>query len=45
MDIHFEYNTGVIDVFINALRKKHSLHDEMRYIQTVGGSSVIWLRN
>jgi len=36
-DIHFEYNTGVIDVFINALRKKLDLHDEDGYIQTVRG--------
>jgi two-component system copper resistance phosphate regulon response regulator CusR len=36
-DIHFEYNTGVIDVFINALRKKLDLHDEEGYIQTVRG--------
>lgn len=36
-DIHFEYNTGVIDVFINSLRKKLDLHDEEGHIQTVRG--------
>ena len=32
-DIHFEYNTGVIDVYINALRKKLKLSKEEGYIQ------------
>lgn len=36
-DIHFEYNTGVIDVYINALRKKLRLQDDENYIQTVRG--------
>lgn len=36
-DIHFEYNTGVIDVYINALRKKLTLTDAENYIQTVRG--------
>ncbi|MDP4711696.1 MAG: response regulator transcription factor [Saprospiraceae bacterium] len=36
-DIHFEYNTGVIDVYINALRKKLALTDAENYIQTVRG--------
>ncbi|HEY9168194.1 MAG TPA: response regulator transcription factor [Lutibacter sp.] len=36
-DIHFEYNTGVIDVYINALRKKLRLRDDENYIQTVRG--------
>ncbi len=36
-DIHFEYNTGVIDVFINSLRKKLDFHDEEGFIQTVRG--------
>ncbi|WP_316928881.1 winged helix-turn-helix domain-containing protein [Rhodonellum psychrophilum] len=35
--MHFEYNTGVIDVFINSLRKKLGLHKEEDYIQTVRG--------
>ncbi len=40
-DIHFEYNTGVIDVYINALRKKLSLSDKDNYIQTVRGVGYI----
>lgn len=36
-DIHFEYNTGVIDVFINSLRKKLGLKKEEDYIQTIRG--------
>lgn len=40
-DIHFEYNTGVIDVFINALRKKLMLSEEENYIQTVRGIGYI----
>ncbi len=36
-DIHFEYNTGVIDVYINALRKKLNLSEDENYIQTVRG--------
>lgn len=36
-DIHFDYNTGVIDVFINSLRKKLELTDDEQYIQTVRG--------
>ena len=36
-DIHFEYNSGVIDVYINALRKKLSLNEEENYIQTIRG--------
>ncbi|WP_111671866.1 response regulator transcription factor [Algoriphagus litoralis] len=36
-DIHFEYNTGVIDVFINSLRKKLNLHIDEDYIQTIRG--------
>ncbi|WP_317130334.1 response regulator transcription factor [Changchengzhania lutea] len=34
-DIHFDYNTGVIDVFINALRKKLKLGKDDNYIQTI----------
>lgn len=33
-DIHFEYDTGVIDVYINALRKKMA---GLNYIRTVRG--------
>ena len=40
-DIHFEYNTGVIDVYINALRKKLSLTDDENYIQTIRGVGYI----
>jgi len=40
-DIHFEYNTGVIDVYINALRKKLLLSEEENYIQTVRGIGYI----
>jgi len=40
-DIHFEYNTGVIDVYINALRKKLKLTKDDNYIQTVRGVGYI----
>ncbi len=40
-DIHFEYNTGVIDVYINALRKKLALSAEENYIQTIRGIGYI----
>lgn len=40
-DIHFEYNTGVIDVYINALRKKLHLNKEEDYIQTIRGVGYI----
>lgn len=40
-DIHFDYNTGVIDVFINALRNKLKLGKEENYIQTVRGVGYI----
>jgi DNA-binding response OmpR family regulator len=40
-DIHFDYNTGVIDVYINALRKKLLLSDKENYIQTVRGVGYI----
>ncbi|GAB2990026.1 response regulator transcription factor [Cyclobacterium sediminis] len=36
-DIHFDYDTGVIDVFINSLRKKLSLTKDNNYIQTIRG--------
>lgn len=36
-DIHFDYNTGVIDVFINSLRKKLNLQKGEDYIQTIRG--------
>lgn len=40
-DIHFEYNTGVIDVYINALRNKLKLSEAENYIQTVRGIGYI----
>ena len=35
--IYFEYDTGVIDVFINAIRKKMNLNKENDFIQTIRG--------
>ncbi len=40
-DIHFEYNTGVIDVYINALRRKLKLGKDENYIQTVRGIGYV----
>lgn len=40
-DIHFEYNTGIIDVYINSLRKKLKLDKEQDYIQTIRGVGYI----
>lgn len=40
-DIHFEYSTGVIDVYINSLRKKLNLAKEEDYIQTIRGVGYI----
>lgn len=34
-DIHFEYDTGVIDVFMNAIRKKLNLSKENDCIKTI----------
>ncbi len=39
--INFEYDTGVIDVFINALRKKLNLDKDNGYIKTVRGVGYI----
>ncbi|WP_159800458.1 response regulator transcription factor [Flavobacterium sp. MK4S-17] len=36
-NIHFDYDTGVIDVFINAIRKKLNLSKEEDFIKTVRG--------
>lgn len=36
-DIHFEYDTGVIDVFMNAIRKKLNLNKEEDLIKTIRG--------
>ena len=40
-DIHFEYDTGVIDVFINAIRKKLNLQKEKDLIKTIRGVGYI----
>lgn len=40
-NIHFEYDTGVIDVFINAIRKKLNLKIEEDYIKTIRGVGYI----
>ncbi|MFT6054554.1 MAG: DNA-binding response OmpR family regulator [Roseivirga sp.] len=40
-DIHFDYNTSVIDVYINALRNKLHLSDAENYIQTIRGIGYI----
>ncbi|RMF03935.1 MAG: DNA-binding response regulator, partial [Bacteroidetes bacterium] len=36
-DIHFDYNTSIIDVYINAIRKKLNLTVDQDYIRTVRG--------
>ena len=36
-NIHFEYETGVIDVFMNSIRKKLNLKVEQDYIRTIRG--------
>ena len=40
-DIHFEYDTGVIDVFMNAIRKKLNLTKDQDLIKTVRGVGYI----
>ena len=40
-DIHFEYDTGVIDVFMNAIRKKLNLKVDEDYIKTIRGIGYI----
>ncbi|RZJ72720.1 response regulator transcription factor [Flavobacterium sp.] len=40
-NIHFSYDTGVIDVFMNSLRKKLHLKKEEDYIKTVRGIGYI----
>ncbi|WP_348812536.1 response regulator transcription factor [Flavobacterium maritimum] len=40
-DIHFEYDTGVIDVFMNAIRKKLNLNKEVELIKTIRGVGYI----
>lgn len=36
-DIHFDYDTGVIDVFMNAIRKKLNLNKDEESIKTIRG--------
>lgn len=40
-NIHFDYDTGVIDVFINGIRKKLGFTKEENYIKTVRGIGYI----
>lgn len=40
-DIHFEYNTGVIDVYMNALRKKLKINKDDEYLQTIRGIGYV----
>ena len=40
-DIHFEYDTGVIDVFMYAIRKKLNLNKEEDLIKTIRGVGYI----
>ncbi len=40
-NINFEYDTGVIDVFMNSLRKKLNMDKENGYIRTIRGVGYI----
>lgn len=40
-DIHFDYDTSVIDVFMNAIRKKLSMKKDDQRIQTIRGVGYI----
>lgn len=40
-NIHFDYDTGVIDVFMNAIRKKLNLKVEEDFIKTIRGVGYI----
>lgn len=40
-NIHFDYNTSVIDVFMNSLRKKLGLHKQDDLIHTIRGVGFI----
>lgn len=40
-DIHFEYDTGVIDVFMNAIRKKLHLSKDDERLKTIRGIGFI----
>ena len=40
-NIHFEYETGVIDVFMNSIRKKLNLLVDEDYIRTIRGVGYV----
>ncbi|VXC43286.1 Response regulator ArlR [Flavobacterium sp. 9AF] len=40
-DIHFDYDTGVIDVFMNAIRKKLNISKDEELIKTIRGVGYI----
>ncbi|MGB8705739.1 MAG: response regulator transcription factor, partial [Gillisia sp.] len=40
-DIHFDYDSSVIDVYINSLRKKLCLGEQENHIQTIRGVGYI----
>lgn len=40
-NIHFEYDSGVIDVFMNSIRKKLNLPKDQEYIKTIRGIGYI----
>ncbi|WP_432671297.1 response regulator transcription factor [Flavobacterium sp. SM2513] len=40
-NIHFEYDSGVIDVFMNSIRKKLNLQKDQEFIKTVRGIGYI----
>lgn len=40
-NIDFEYDTGIIDVYMNSLRKKLQLSKDQNYIQTIRGVGYI----
>lgn len=40
-DIHFEYDSSVIDVYINSLRKKLNLNTQDNFIETIRGVGYI----
>lgn len=40
-NIHFEYDSGVIDVFMNGIRKKLNLQKDQEFIKTIRGIGYI----
>jgi DNA-binding response OmpR family regulator len=40
-NIHFEYDTGVIDVFMNSIRKKLNVPKDQEFIKTIRGIGYI----